>query len=201
MLENYIKYLVFITNKLKVFFERQKEYICCKKGCSLCCRNAEFPYSKMEVKFLLSGFLLLDKEIQAKIEANLQKTADEKKKFKGDVFLYDCPFLIDGSCSVYDYRGIVCRTFGLMETVKGKNSRVPFCAYKGLNYSQVLDEDKNQLSEEKFKELGFKEEPLSFNIGYKFLTSGDFEKKFNFEFGEKLPLIDWFMDMEGKKYE
>ena len=42
------------------------------------------------------------------------------------------------------------------------------------------------------------DEPLGFNISYKFLTDPDFEKSFKFEFGDKKPLIDWFYEMKDK---
>ena len=59
-MENYLKYLEFIDSKLHKFFERQKDYIFCKKGCAKCCKNAEFPYSLIELKYLLTGFLKTD---------------------------------------------------------------------------------------------------------------------------------------------
>ncbi len=195
MIENYENYLSFLNGKLSNFFERQREYIKCKKGCALCCKNAEFPYSLLEFKYLLTGFMNLDKEKQDIIERQLERVAEAKKNFKGQKFLYDCPFLIDDVCSLYEYRGIVCRTFGLLSQKKGEydTAKVPFCVHKGLNYSMVLDEKTNKLSPEKYKALGFREEPLGFNIHYEFLTDEAFEKKFNFKFGEKRPLIDWFL--------
>ena len=194
MFENYERYLGLINNKLLKFFEEQKPYIKCQKGCAKCCKNAEFPYSKMEFKYLLSGFLTLNKETQDIIENKIKETVDKKKKFQGDKFLYDCPFLINDVCSVYDYRGIICRAFGLIESVKDGNSKIPFCAYIGLNYSNVLDKDENLISEIKFKALEIEQKPLSYNISYKFLTNEDFEKKYNFKFEEKKALIDWFIN-------
>ncbi len=201
MIDNYFKYLIFLNNKLQGFFQKQKPYIKCFKGCDKCCKNAEFPYSKMEFKYLLCGFLSLDKEIQDKIEYNISKTVEAKKKFKGTKFLYDCPFLIDGCCSVYKFRGIVCRTFGLITNVKDGKSKIPFCAYHGLNYSNVLDKEKSILSSEIFKTLNIDIEPLGFNISYDSLTNEYYEKKFNFKFGEKLPLIDWFLEDNKEKKE
>ena len=114
MKENYITYLKFLEEKLDVFFESQKEYICCHKGCSLCCRHAEFPYSRLEMQYLAEGFFSLDEELQNLIESRFEVLKQEKKEFKGEKFLYDCPFLVDDACSVYEYRGVVCRTFGLL---------------------------------------------------------------------------------------
>ena len=84
MLENYLTYLVFLNNKLTKFFESQKQFIFCQKGCAKCCKNAEFPYSQIELKYLLYGFLRLDKKTQNKIEENIKRIVEEKSKYKGD---------------------------------------------------------------------------------------------------------------------
>ena len=193
-LQNYITYLNYINDKLKKFFERQQDYIFCKEGCAKCCKNAHFPYSKIEVQYLIEGFNKLPFELKEKIKSNIKKTLLDKKQSNDKNFKYTCPFLINDKCSVYDYRGIICRTFGLMSINKKGPVKVPFCCYEGLNYSNVLDEKENKVSEEKYKQLGFKEEPLAFNVSYDFLTNPDFEKGFNFSFGDKKALIDWFME-------
>ena len=201
MLENYLTYLVFLNNKLTKFFTSQKQFIFCKKGCARCCKNAEFPYSEIELKYLLYGFLQLDKETQNKIEENIKRIVEEKSKFKGSTFLYDCPFLIDDVCSVYDYRGIVCRTFGLLTKGMDDRVKVPFCCYQGLNYSNILNKKTKKLSQAKIKKLKLIDEPLGFNISYQFLTDPDFENSFGFKFGEKRPMIDWFYDMKDNVQE
>lgn len=194
MLENYKNYLNFLDGKLEKFFASQKPYIFCKKGCAKCCKNAQFPYSLLEIKYLLLGFLKLDASVQEKVENNLQKVVEKKKKYRGKKFKYDCPFLIDDVCCVYDYRGIVCRTFGLMTNTEEKGLMAPFCYELGLNYSNVLNLRKKTVSTRKFKKLNVKEEPLAFNVGYKYLTNPEYENTFNIKFTDKKPLIDWFLD-------
>jgi Fe-S-cluster containining protein len=110
-----------------------------------------------------------------------------------DSFTYECPFLINHECSVYEFRGIICRSFGLMSINPEGLSKIPFCAFEGLNYSNVVEPDTKIISTEKYKKLGENiPEPLAFNVGYKFLTSKDIEKNFNIHFGDKKSLIDWF---------
>ena len=192
MLCNYAVYLEFLNEKLKKFFESQKPYIFCQKGCAKCCKNSQFPYSAIEFRYLLNGALTLDKRIQEKIEANIKELLEKKKKFRGKKFLYDCPFLIDDACCVYPYRGVICRTFGLMTNTVNQKIKAPFCAFKGLNYSNVLNLRKKTISVRKFKKLNTKLEPLGFNISYKYLTCEDYERTFNVKFGESKPVIDWF---------
>ena len=189
---NYLAYLEFLNTKLNKFFASQKPYIFCKQGCACCCRQAQFPYSAIEFRYLLGGALTLNAETQKKIEANIKAVLEKKKKYRGKKFLYDCPFLIDNSCSVYAYRGVICRTFGLMTNTENQKIKAPFCAFKGLNYSNVLNLRKKTISVRKFKKLNTTSEPLGFNVSYKYLTGEDYEHAFNLKFGESKPLIDWF---------
>ena len=191
-MENFVKYLNFLQNKLNTFFEQQAPYIACKKGCGLCCKNAEFPFSEMEFNYLIKGSLTLSIEIQNKVEENIEKILKDKKEFKGEKFKYNCPFLIENNCSIYEHRGIVCRSFGLIEASEDK-VKIPFCYEQELNYSNVVDNEKKIISQEKYLALKEEKSPLAYNINYKFLTSEKVENEYGFKFGDKKPLIDWFI--------
>ena len=141
----------------------------------------------------MSGALTLDNKTQKKIELNIKNILEKKKKSRAKKFLYDCPFLIDNVCSVYNYRGVICRTFGLMTSTENQKIKAPFCAFKGLNYSNVLNLRKKNISVRKFKKLNTTSEPLGFNVSYKYLTCTDYEEAFNIKFGESKPLIEWFL--------
>ena len=192
-MNKFINYLNFLQNNLNKFFEQQAPYMACKKGCGLCCKNAQFPFSNMEFNYLIQGSLSLPNEIQQKIEENITKIKKDKSEFNGNVFKYDCPFLIDNTCSVYKNRGIVCRTFGLIEATEEK-AKIPFCHEMGLNYSNVVNEEKKTISQVKYLSLNEKKQPLAYNINYKFLTNEKVEKEYGFQFGEIKPLIDWFIE-------
>ena len=61
----------------------------------------------------------------------VQKILKERKNYKGEQFLYNCPFLINNSCCIYKYRGIVCRTFGLLtKSQNSEKTNVPFVVLK-----------------------------------------------------------------------
>ena len=197
MIENYVRYLTFLDIELKKFFESQKPYIKCKKGCAECCKNAMFPYSALEMRYLMEGLMKLDSEIQDKISLKIKAILEEKKKFNGKKFHYDCPFLIDDVCSVYEYRGILCRAFGLMTYMKDGKVKAPFCAFNGLSYSNVVDAETGQVSPEKYVALGRPQEPLAFNVDYVFLTDNNTETAFDKKYGDKKPLIEWFEKQEN----
>ena len=193
MIENYLLYLRFLDQKLNTFFEILKPYIFCKKGCARCCKNAQFPYSKIEFEYLSFGIEQLDVETKNIIIKNIDDVLKQKEQFKGELFKYDCPFLINNVCTVYNYRGIICRTFGLANVGADGRMKVPFCCFEGLNYSNVMEDNGNKISAEKFKKLGVDQEPVAFNTNYEFLTDPDFERGFKFTFGEIKPLVEWFV--------
>ena len=191
MLNKYIDYLNVLNKKLTKYFEIQAPYIACKKGCAKCCQNGEYPFSEIEFNLLRVGFSLLDKQTQDKIVQNIQKIKEAQKKSTQQPFLYECPFLLNNECSVYKYRGIICRTFGLIAIKKGENSKIPFCVNEGLNYSKVFDKSKSMISMELFEQSGETVEPVAYNVNYDFLTSEEIEEACDIKFGEKKALIDW----------
>lgn len=193
MNQNYINYLNFLEKELSKFFENQKEFILCKKGCSKCCRTGEYPFSETEIEYLKEGCESLDEKTKKVVNGNIENIIKEKKSYENNKFIYTCPFLVEESCSVYSHRGIICRTFGLIENGKNGEVKVPFCVNEGLNYSQILDVMTHQLSSELLEQKGFLNKPLGYNISYDFLTSEKFENKFNIKFGKKQTLIDWFI--------
>jgi len=190
-MENYIKYLEFIDKNLSKYFLSQTPYIKCKRGCSKCCENGDYPYSKPEVDYLLNGYSKLTKELQKIISDKITDLKQQKSKSTDTNFSYACPFLINNECSVYTHRGVICRTFGLISVRENCKPKIPFCAFEGLNYSNVLDKEKKIISDKMFQELNEIIEPLAFNTSYKFLTNPEFEKTFGVNFGKPKSLIDW----------
>ena len=187
-LQNYAAYLFVITQKIEKFFENQKPYIFCHKGCAKCCKNAEFPYKKIEFDLLMEGFKTLPQDKQNIIRENVRKIKEQNLK------KYICPFLIDDECSVYDFRGVICRSFGLMFYRENETPGIPFCIFEGLNYSNVLNKETGMVTTELYKKLGVEQEPVAFNVSHSFLTNEDFAKGFGFTFGKTKSMIEWFSE-------
>ena len=142
---------------------------------------------------LLPDVVLMDIGLPEIDGIEATKRIKETKSQSDKNFVHDCPFLINNECSVYNFRSILCRSFGLMSINNdGGATKIPLCAYEGLNYSNVIDTKTQTISQEKFDKLDIAEEPLAYNISYPFLTSKEIEKNFEINFGDKKPLIDWF---------
>lgn len=197
MLETYVKYIEFIENTmLKRYFEDQKEYLHCKEGCSHCCETGEFPYSKLEFAYLMEGYKQLSKQEKQLIQAKIKKIKTDKENSSDKTFMHECPFLINKRCCVYNNRGFICRTHGLLFYIKDKEgnikNKMPNCVHLGLNYSNIYDKEKKYLSAELLEKSGIKTEPVAYNIGLKALMEeNDTAKEIGLEFGEKKALIDW----------
>ncbi|MBR1423948.1 YkgJ family cysteine cluster protein [bacterium] len=193
--DSYCQFIRVITQRINTHFEEQSEYIHCKEGCSLCCRNGEYPCTDLESQFLKFGMNLLPMQLKVVIEDNIHNIKNEKAKFKGNTFEYVCPFLINDRCSVYNFRPLICRTFGLTyyEHSNGKNFlKIPFCVKEGLNYHEVYDEAEACLSSELFKQKGFNVEPQAYNLSPDFLISKVGKEMLGLDFGELKTIIDWF---------
>lgn len=196
-MEGYFQFIRVIMERINAHFEAQKEYIHCKEGCALCCKNGEYPCSELEFEFIKLGFVTLPAETQQIIIDKIIKLKEEKSKLKeGEKFIYECPFLMDDRCSIYRNRMIICRTFGLSyydqdDETKKNTLKVPFCMNNGLNYSEVYDKEKNTFSSDMFKQTGYKTEPVAYNLGVQFLIEKFGKDIMDLDFGEIKALIDW----------
>lgn len=174
MLKKYDKFIKEFQKKIDEYFKQNSKNIYCREGCSACCEIGEYPFSWIEMGYLMEGFSKLPEKTKKLIKENFNKLKQQKAHFKGERFEYRCPFLIDGLCSVYSNRGLTCRTHGLAYLKKDGTVNVPYCANNGLNYSNV------------FKDGVFSTEPIKEN-----LNIDEILKNFDGEMGEIRPLIDW----------
>ncbi|MGN1153290.1 MAG: YkgJ family cysteine cluster protein [Candidatus Gastranaerophilaceae bacterium] len=181
MLKKYEKFIKEFDKKIRKYFEVQSEHICCKEGCAGCCEIGDYPFSQLEMMYLMTGFKKLSLEKQKIIKQNMQNI---KKNRFSEHFFYQCPFLIDKKCSVYKYRGITCRTFGLAYLIDKKNKQVklPECSKEGLNFCKVYNGKE------------FSIEPIKENLDLPSVIKSKLAKNNKLEFGEIRSLVNWFPD-------
>lgn len=197
MLERYEKYLELLEEKMfKKYFERQKDYIHCKLGCSRCCEVGEYPFSELEFQYAMVGYNALNENEKQIINIKVKEIKAQKALSKDKTFMHECPFLIDKKCNIYKHRGMICRTHGLMFYIEDKDGKSknkgPDCVNVGLNYSSVYDKEKKMISLELWEKTGIKTEPVAYNISLKALLSNEVTKELEINFGESKALIDWF---------
>ena len=189
----YKQYLNTIQSILDGFFEDQKEYICCQKGCSHCCEKGAYPYSRLEFDYLTLGFMKLEHFEQQEILKRIADLKIEYKKCENKTkFMYRCPFLnSEGCCSLYEFRGLICRTFGLLKPDKNDEIIMPFCQSLGLNYSKVYNREQRMLDEKLIEELNYKNKPKAYPLSFKNLMDENLFEDVKLNFGEIKSLIEW----------
>ena len=159
-----VDYHTFIKNfdkTLKKYFEQQKKYVCCQRGCADCCKKGDYPLSEKELYFLMEGYSKLSTGTKKIVQANLNCFT------KGG----QCPFLINNECSVYQYRPIVCRVHGLAYLVEN-TVILPHCANEGKNFSKEYKNDEVLV------------EPIKENLEQLYIA-----EKYNL--GETRNIFDW----------
>ena len=114
-------------------------------------------------------------------------------------YIPECPFLINNVCSVYKYRGLICRMFGLLLIDDVGEYTVPFCVHNGLNYANIFDESSQKLSTEKIKRLNPTNDPTYHNITREKLFSLQIAKDLGLEPGISKPLKMWLKDFYNQK--
>ena len=183
--ENYEKFLEVLDDDLKKIFDYQKEYLCCKEGCSICCERGDYPLSQLEFNYLMDKFNKLDDKEKNQIKKNIEEVK------KGDFESYKCPFLLEHRCSVYTNRPFVCRAFGVLtEDAKGRPC-FPFCTTVGLNFSKIYDKEKKHLSTELYKQNNYKIFPKIFRLNSRVFMDLPLAKELNIEFGEVKKMIEF----------
>lgn len=177
MIKKYEKFLKELDKKLDKYFKEQSEYICCKEGCSGCCEIGDYPFTQLEMMYLMEGFKSLPQDIKVQVRDSLYKIKNNRVSTH---LFYKCPFLINNRCSVYKYRGITCRTYGLAYLTENNIVKVPECVNQNLCYKDVYEN--NELLTEPVKE----------NLSLIKLTTGALASKYKLDFGPSRSLIDWF---------
>jgi len=92
-----------IYNELKVEIKSRKDKIACHKGCHECCLKYDVPVCQIEI----AGISWFVSEIIT--EPSLREKL--KNQLKEHTSSLQCPFLVDGSCSIYPMRRVACREY------------------------------------------------------------------------------------------
>lgn len=186
--DKYTKFIDILNKDLEAMFEHQKDYIFCKEGCSYCCEYGEYPFTEIEFNYLMDGYKKLNEETKKIIVKNIKNIQKDKNGY------YKCPFLIDKKCSVYNNRGIVCRTFGLLNKEADGKVNGPFCGKLGLNYSNVYDKETKELLINVIEENHYKNLPRVFNLNINNFRELDLVKELGIEFGDQKSLEKWLKE-------
>lgn len=161
-MDSYQEFLENLDKKLASYRIKQEKYLKCKIGCSACCEKGDYPISRVELEYLMQGFIELDNPTKILIQENI------KRMQKGGA----CPFLVNKKCSVYAWRPIICRVHGLAYLIENNVVKIPYCVNEGMNFSDVYKNGEIEI------------EPIMENLDTPELLA-------SLNSGENLNLYDW----------
>ena len=81
MLKKYDKFIKEFQKDIDKYFEENSEYIYCHDGCSACCEVGEYPFSWIEMGYLMEAFVKLPENIKQQIKVNIQNLKIQKQNF------------------------------------------------------------------------------------------------------------------------
>lgn len=198
MLEKYVSQLNTVTEKINSYFEEQHEYIKCQAGCGLCCSMGYYPVSELEYQYVRKGIETLYSKEQIELlhekswKIYKEMMAFYKKTKDIHSFVYSCPLNENDQCSIYEYRPILCRAYGLVmkdSEYPEEKRHMPKCMSLGLNYANVWDYENNIFSTDKIRALRLKTIPQSYDVSYGKLIES-FE---DVHFGDTRMLYEWII--------
>lgn len=102
-LKSKIRHLQLVTSE---FREPIKHLVPCQKGCSICC------YIQVEISEVEAGIIGEASSRKPVVLPPGIQTTDMRFLGRPDT---PCPFLFDNSCSIYEYRPVVCRHHTLLD--------------------------------------------------------------------------------------
>src|SRR5712691_5541470 len=102
--------------------QRYKPHLACRKGCDLCCQR-KFSISGVEAYNVAALF--------RQLPAGVQQAVRKQKS--------SCTFLVDGACSVYEARPVICRTYGLPSLHRNEKAEAEI-SWCELNFTNVRED-------------------------------------------------------------
>lgn len=118
-----------ITEHWRQEFARSRklhgEAIHCRKGCSECCSQM-FQITEIEAAYISAGVKALPEQRRIEMQSRARAYNAAREKLLGRAGAPDawgslpppglrlpCPALVDGACSIYEHRPMICRKYGI----------------------------------------------------------------------------------------
>lgn len=124
-IQNYKEFLLKVGNLVNELVNQYQEEINCKINCCDCCNNL-INISIIEASYLRMGFDISSDEIKNKILENISNLNDLIEHESLPKTNIVCPLLFKQKCLLYEYRPVVCRTFGL-PMIDEKTGKIATC--------------------------------------------------------------------------
>jgi len=134
MNEGYERYLALVGRVDHFLVEVRKRYgdqILCRKGCGDCCHQF-LSLWPIEAHHITEGLKALPAALRGRLERQAQAIGWNQ-----------CPLLVDEACAVYDYRPILCRTYGYPFLSREEGDPLgPLVSYCPRNFQGLKEGDR-----------------------------------------------------------
>ncbi|MCC6393025.1 MAG: YkgJ family cysteine cluster protein [Bryobacterales bacterium] len=144
-----------ICRDFELEFDRNRRLhgarIRCRRGCSDCCHQL-FQITEVEAAWISYGSLRLSPELRARLVSKAELYLEARRclvSLGGEPEAWGslpspgarlaCPALEDGACSIYEYRPLICRKFGIPLYNPDKPGRVFACELNFRNGEAIDD--------------------------------------------------------------
>jgi Fe-S-cluster containining protein len=125
MIDRYMQ----ICRAVETEFSRNRKLhgdrIHCRSGCDACCSQL-FQITEIEAATISLGVAALDPVFQTTLRERATVYLDQRKQLVAKVGMQEawgslpprgsrlaCPALVDGACTIYEHRPLICRKFGI----------------------------------------------------------------------------------------
>ncbi len=129
----------------------------CRPGCSDCCHQI-FQVTEIEAAYITQGVRQMSTEARQRLVARAQPYQEARRRLvaaKGEPEAWGslpppgtrlaCPALEDGVCTIYPYRPLICRKFGIPLYNPDKPGRVFACELNFQDGEEIHDPDLVQI--------------------------------------------------------
>lgn len=140
------------------------EKIHCRKGCCDCCSQL-FQITEIEAAYVSRGVKLLPETRQEELKKRAQEYQKQREKLLESRNIPDawgtlpppglrltCPALQDGTCSIYEYRPLICRKYGIPLYNPRKPDRIFACELNFQPGEEIHDDQLIQIQTRLFNQ-------------------------------------------------
>ena len=135
------RYLTIIAS-VEAEFQRNRELhgerIRCRAGCSDCCSQL-FRISGLEAAHIAEGMRQVDPELRDRLRERATEYLAALPGLPPAGARLPCPALVDGLCSIYEFRPLICRRFGMPIFNPDKPDRIFACELNFRDGEEIED--------------------------------------------------------------
>ncbi|MGH9395265.1 MAG: YkgJ family cysteine cluster protein [Terriglobia bacterium] len=159
-MHDYSEYLRVAAEWEAEFARNRKRYgdaIHCRRGCSDCCSQM-FQITEVEAAYISAAVKALPEERMVEMRTRARAYIEQRQELLASRNVPDawgalpppglrlpCPALVDGACSIYEHRPMICRKYGIPLYSPQKPDRIFACELNFKPGEEIKDPELVQI--------------------------------------------------------